>query len=271
MLGTPHERFQDRFVLLLGEARALAHHMSESMGARFADGVPGDAFPEATVQRLLLALFPLYHAAVGVLDDPETTLASLALMRGLIEAWAHLYFLMGTDKGADCACRAIRLELGWSASMVSLARAAGPDMRDQLEVAERRLAEIDAMKSQRGCKGGRRDYGDVDQTITTMARLYGIDWLPGAWRSASQMAHVGGWDWLLEDQGDGTSAFVYPPPSHRATRLNHLVVLFYNVVQTALVVIGVNFESDAATDPHVRAMRILDDRFLARAIDGDYD
>src|SRR5712692_766628 len=129
-MGTPHERFRAKFVPLLGSARDLPHVLSSVVGDRFPQGVAGDSFPNATVQRLLFGMLPLYHAAVAALDDPETSLGALALMRGLIEAWAQLYFLMGNDDGADAACRAIRLEVGWAAAMVGLARAADSAMAD---------------------------------------------------------------------------------------------------------------------------------------------
>jgi hypothetical protein len=271
VLETPQERFEQRFVPLLAQARELARLLSSTVDEHFPDGVAGDQFPEATAQRILLSVGPLYHAAVKALTDDEAALGALALMRPLIEAWVQLYFIMGTDDGADAACRAIRLEIGWARDTVGLTRAGGADVADQVEVAERRQAEIEALKAERKCKGGSRTYNQVDQSVRNMGEQYNIDWLLGAWRSSSQMTHVAGWDWLLTDQGDGTSAIGYPEPSHRAGRLNHLVVLFYNVAQTSLVVLGVMLDSDPARAIYDEAMAFLHNPFLARAIDGDFD
>jgi hypothetical protein len=249
----------------------LAYLLTSTVDAHFSEGLRGDQVPEATVERLLIALLPLYHAAVASLEDPETTLAALALMRSLIEAWTHLYFMMEPDSPSERSCRAIRLELGWAKDMAGLARSAEEEMPGQLSVALRREQGIEELRAKRGCKGGARTYGHVDQEVTRMAKKFGIDWLPGSWRSASQMTHVAGWDWMLVDQGDGTSSFGHPSPSHRAARLNHLVVLFSNVSQTALVILGVGLDSAGSRGIHEAAMAILDDPFLRRAIEGDYD
>ncbi len=269
--GTPHGRFQQRFVPLLDAARELPRLLIDAVTSHFPDGVPGDQFPEATAQRLILAATPICHAAIGALIDEEAALGGLALMRPLIEAWMQLYFVMGTDELADAACRAIRLEVGWARDTVGVLLAGGEDASEQLAVARRRQKDIEALKKECGCKGAARTYGHVDQAVRQFGSVYDIDWLLEAWRSASQMTHVAGWDWMLVDQGDGTSAIAHPPPSHRGSRLNHLVVLSYNVAQTALVVLGIGLDSDAARSIHDMGRRVLDDKFLARAIDGDYD
>jgi hypothetical protein len=89
------------------------------------------------------------------------------------------------------------------------------------------------------------------------------------WRSTSQVSHVAGWEWLAGDGGDGTTAVSDPPPSTRATWLNHLVVLFYNVAQTYFAVASV---PPAGRDPMSEASRLLlDDPWLKRVVDGDFD
>ena len=60
------------------------------------------------------------------------------------------------------------------------------------------------------------------------------------------MVHVGGWDWALVDRGDGVSVLQSPTPSHRATRLNHLIIIYYNVAMAAVELTGAGRDSDAA-------------------------
>jgi hypothetical protein len=104
-----------------------------------------------------------------------------------------------------------------------------------------------------------------------MASKHGIDWLVEAWRSSSQMVHSAGWDWSLGVEEDGTVAQIHPSPSHRASRLNHLVVLYYNIAQTFLVIAGVGLESDVARSIYSESMEILNDPWLARMTEGDFD
>jgi hypothetical protein len=260
------ERFEARFAPLRSSARDIP-----AILAREDRSVPGDQFPEATAERQILAVTPLYHAAVAALAEPETSLGALALMRPLIETWMHMYFIMGEDDMADAACRAIRLEAGWAADTLGLVRASGEELASEIDKAQRRLDEIESLRNRRRCKGGRRGYGDADQTARTMAAKLDIDWLMGAWRSSSQMVHAAGWDWSIEAQGDGTVAAIHPTPSHRAARLNHLVVLYYNVAQTYLVITGIDLDSDVARAIHKASFDILENRWLARMIDGDFD
>ena len=245
--------------------------LAAAIEAHFCEGIPDNQFPEATALRSMLAVTPLYHAAVACLSEPETTLGSLALMRPLLETWGHLYFLMGEDNMRDAQCRAIRLELGWAAGTLGMVRSSGDELADQLDIAERRCREISKIQTSYRCQGGPRDYGDADSTMKSMAQKLEIAWLAGLWRSSSQIVHAAGWDWLLENTEDGTSVAADPVPAHRAARLNHLVVLYSNVAQTFLVVAGIELDSDAAKAVSSAAMEILDDPLLNRMIDGEFD
>jgi len=141
---SPVTRFQTRFVPLLAEARRLPLLLGEVIERDFPSGTPGVEMPAATIERLLVATYPLYHAAVANLAQPETTLGSLALIRSLLETWAHFYFIADDDLLKDAACPALRIEAGFAAHMVSLARTAGSEMVDQLVIAEERerLVEV---------------------------------------------------------------------------------------------------------------------------------
>lgn len=271
MTDAQARRFDVRFASLRAAAFTLPDVVGEVVTTSSFGPVRGDQFPEATATRQMLAVTPLYLAGVASLALPETSLAALALMRPLIETWMHLYFIMGEDEMADAACRAIRLEAGWAQNTLAVVRASGLERASDLDIAKRRVREIEAERSRRGCRGGVRDYGDVEQTVKTMADRHKIDWLLGAWRSSSQMVHAAGWDWALTRSGDGSLVAVDPAPSQRAARLNHLVVLFYNVTQTYLVVTGVLLDSDPARRVWTAARQVLDDPWLIRMIEGDFD
>jgi hypothetical protein len=75
----------------IDDARDLTSVFFDIADEQLADGVRGDAFPDSTVLRLNLAVSVQYFAAVSALGEAETALGALSLLRGLIEAWAHLY------------------------------------------------------------------------------------------------------------------------------------------------------------------------------------
>lgn len=271
IVGTAEEHFQAKFLPCLSEARKLADTHGEIIDTRFPSGVPGGQLPEATVFRLMLSAIPLYHAAVAALAEPETTMGSLVLMRSLIEAWTHLFFIVG-DGGVGAGCRALRLERGWAIDNIALTSAAGPGMVGEKEKAEARMAEVMQLWGELGCTSGKpRNYSNVGPTTKEIEKTVGIDWLLSMWHTTSQMAHVGGFDWLLVDRGGGTSAFAHPPPSHRASRLNHLVVLFSCASWNAFQILGVDVEGEPSNAFNASVRDLLDRPFLLRAVEGDFD
>jgi hypothetical protein len=265
--GTSLERFEARFPRLLGQARELSELFFQIVDHRMPNGIPGDRYPEATVGRLNYTALVQYHAAVANLAEPATALGSLALLRSLIDAWAHLFFIWGKGDLADAGCRAIRLELGLTADALSIARSAGSRASAEASIAQERLALLEAARSEKGCQGSRRSYSSVAPTVREMAKADGLDWLVPLWQTASQVVHGAAWDWLIALQPDGTNQLVYPSPAHRASRLNHLVILYNNVGQTSLLILG----SEEGGPLRDAALALLGDRFLKRAIDGDYD
>jgi len=253
-------------------ARELPQILADGVIALFGDvDLPGDQFPEATAARLLIAVTPHYHAAVACLAEPETALGAVVLMRPLIEAWAHLYFIVGDDTLAAATCRALRLEVGLAVETLGMVQDGDHADASQLEIAQRRVAELEAIVSSRGCKGKRRSYGEVGSTVKAMGTEHNIPWLFGAWRSFSLTGHVGGWDWSVEDQGDGRSAIVDSSPSLRAGWLKNLVILYANVVWAYMLLTGIPFGSEAELVFGGAVNGVLNDRWLRRMIDGDFD
>ncbi len=269
VLGTPLERFETRFAPLMRAARTLPGVVEEALLRHYPQGIPGYAMPAATASRMLLAVDPLYHAAVQSLAEPDTALGALALMRPIIEAWCHLFWILGLDGAKDAPCRAIRLEQMWMGSSLGVAHAS-KDV-EEIRKAEHRRGEIRDLYNSTRCTGGPRKYGDTETTVIDVSAKLQADWLPAAWRSSSQMVHVGGWDWALVDRGDGVSVLQSPTPSHRATRLNHLIIIYYNVAMAAVELTGAGRDSDAARTVYATLLAVRDDKFLLRAIDGDYD
>jgi hypothetical protein len=235
------------------------------------EDLPGDQFPEATAARLIIAVTPQYHAAVACLAEPGTALGAVVLMRPLIEAWAHLYFIVGKDDLADAACRALRLEVGLAVEILGMVQDAGQAYANQVESAQRRVEELEATAGSLGCKGNRRSYSEVGSTVKAMGKERNIPWLFGAWRSFSLTGHVGGWDWSIEDQGDGRSAIVDSSPSLRAGWLKNIVVLYSNVVWAYMLVTGIPYDSVAEAPFGSAVNGVLNDRWLERMIDGDFD
>ena len=268
-MTTAGEAFDSEFRLRLADAGQLAL----TLGQALPESVPGDRFPDATVYRLLAAAQPLYHGAIFTLSDPDTSLAALVLMRSLIETWAHLFFIADNGNMTGSDWRALQLERGWVSELVGIAKAAlASGLSDSLTKAESRRRDVNEVWARHRCSGKARSYDDVSHTLKEIEETYPeINWLNVAWRTAASMAHGGGWDWVITDQGDGVSALTVPGPAHRASRLNHLVVLFGNIGNATLFLLGVDLGNPKARAFNDAVQALLDDRFLLTAIDGAFD
>jgi hypothetical protein len=266
------ERFHERFWPLIDLARALPDLSDEAVSDVYGPSFGGTDFPIVTAARQMVSLVPLYKAALVALRDPQASLGTQALMRSLLEAWAHLYFIMGTDELRGAPCRALQVELGWAQNARGTLLEVGPEPAGLLAEVEARIRVLGELQKALGCtKCGAHDYSDVPATLQQLSKIApdGIPWLIAEWRSTSQVSHVGGWEWLAQDGDDGTTAVSDPRPSIRAIWLNHLVLLFHNVAQTYFAVACV---PPAGRDPTSEASRLLlDDPWLKRMVDGDFD
>lgn len=86
----------------------------------------GATLPDATVWKLHLVATINYRAGLACLRQPETSLGAFTLLRGLLEAWAHLDFIQDNTAGDDARCRALRFERGMSREWANSVRVAPP-------------------------------------------------------------------------------------------------------------------------------------------------
>jgi hypothetical protein len=249
------EDFDREFAALLTEAHELANEFYGALTETFAN-----KFPESTVYRVVVGTVPLYEAALNALADSFASLGAVALLRPLIENWIHLRFMVGPlpeMEGADC--RALQLELGWAMATERLLRSADPA---QLPGVQARVQEVLRLLRQGGCPERPRTYSRIDSDSKKVAKEFGLDWMPGAWQSASQTAHGAGWEWLLRETGSATE-WVDPDPEQRAGWLNNLIWIFNQFTQIVFLLIGHDLTSGPALALRERADRLLDHPLLA--------
>ena len=264
-------RFEEQFLPLLQAGSNLSSFAAEIIDDFRLDGVPGDQFPEATVLRLLMGTDPLYRSAVHCLRRADTSFGSYALLRPMLDSWAHLWHIMNSGP-AKWACQALRLELGWAtAHAQKLLGSRNADASAESAAATERLREIKELFDGHRCRGGTRTYRNVEATLKEMEQQLSARWLVDMYDGSSRVIHASGHDWLTIDNGDGTSSLIDPAPSHRAARLNHLTILFHGCVSTTLVLLGLPGDAPAQLRFSERANDILRSRLLSRALDGDYD
>jgi hypothetical protein len=159
-----------------------------------------------------------YRASLALLRDPEVSFPAEALLRGLLETWAHLAWIeYGESRGnrararhhsrkrktehcfSDGRCswstpqtRALCWLYGdarWYHKNVRMvdSRLKGPTTTAQ---ARRRANRYDHAHARTGCPGRLgRDFGDVEPMLFLLARKGNIPWATGLWRAYSATAH----------------------------------------------------------------------------------
>jgi hypothetical protein len=252
----------------------LAHQLPDILETLSPGRADSEDYPHVTAARLHLAVRPLYHAAILALGRPEAAIGSLALMRPLVEAWSHLFFIRYGDGKASAdrealRCRALQFEFGMATTRTAMYQALRSDaFAPELEAAQKQQSQLERLKGEAGCSG-KRDQGNVAPTLKNMAQKmaekYGdISWLEGAWKSMSEVAHAMGWDRQLSVLPDGRAVVADPGHGLRASWLRHLVVIYASLAETFLELV----DTESNIGPlWTAAKQILDDPWLTGVID----
>lgn len=268
--STPAERFQLRFERLVPRARELVDQYAIAFARRYpGGGVSRDLYPAATVSALMLAAAPLYEAGLVSLLDPATAPGALALLRSVLEAFAHLYFIEQGTTAEERVCRSLRLERGMFRTMKDTVSWATVQPATEAERAQLALKEqrLEGAFAQCHCTGSDRTYSDTSATIKQMVADPRYDgWLKDAYKGSSLVVHVTAWQWLVGPGKHGPIAASGVRPSIRAAWLRHLIVLWAATAQTALVVVDASQNGD---ELHRATHTLLDDTLFSRA--SDYD
>ena len=267
----PKTSVPDVMTPLIAEATDLGEAAFALIDASRSDEGAEAALPETTVVRLHLVAASTYRSGLVCLWMPETSLASYGLMRGLLEAWAHLHFIADDEAGGDARCRALRYERGaldeWAdvgkkVPEGYLGKTAAQRARDE------RRGDLDRLWSECGCTGATRTRHDVAPTLRTLAHEPNLEWLPGAWSASSVSTHAYGVEFLLDTRG-GQIEVVWALPSQRATWFTLLVTAFAHITSTAATILAQGDERITAFEQSAR--RLLDAPTLRRIAQGDAD
>jgi hypothetical protein len=194
--------------------------------------------PESTVWRLHLTATASYEAAIQCLRLRYSSLGAYILLRGLLEAWAHLDFVADGSQGGSSALRAIRYELGVLQEWAESAHDA-PDGHPSPLIAQANRTAMLEQWSEHGGQGtpALRTRKHVPATLTSIAARERFDWLRALYRTTSSATHMLGVDFLMQDAG-GTTLVVWATPAQRSSWLVWTTVCFEQLSRTAVGLMG---------------------------------
>jgi len=235
--------FEDAFSAPLSLGREIVETGFGLVTALCSESMNLDTRPEATIFRLGLSATANTRAGLVCLRSPETSVAALPLLRGILEAWSHVAFIVG-DRGVGgfvydreaALCRALSYERGafreWG-DAVKGAPGGALDRQRWQATRSANLQMLDVAAQQAGCSDRPRTRGQVRTTLNELAQYETYSWLPHAYKTTSAATHMYTSDYLLRDNGTGESDLVWSLPSYRAGWLVHLAVAFTSVSSTA--------------------------------------
>lgn len=231
--------FEQSLPTLISRANEFATRGLALIDTLRAEQMTGATLPDATVWKLHLVATINYRAGLASLRQPETSLGAFTLLRGMLEAWAHLAFIEDDAAGGDARCRALRFERGMSGEWANDVRVAPPGF-DQAAWQTQHTAhdrEVDDLWRQLGCRGANRTQGQAAATLARLSTQLGMEWIDGVWRSTSAATHMYGVEFALTDRADGTTELVWAPPAHRASWLMWLAASYSYLTTTAAIIL----------------------------------
>lgn len=215
--------------------------------------VEGDDLPNSSVYRMMAVVDVQYRAALQALVHAESSLGAQTLMRGLIEAWAHIDFIWSEGlEGASC--RALSIELGWllerKRMYQNFPESVLPGLAPHLAAIDSNLEVVETLWASLKCQGKSRSYGSVNTQVTKMAKRPGLEWLIPMWRLQSEATHMGTSEWLFTEVAEGRNEIHFPSSAHRATWFQDALILYNNVAVTVIRILrnGANPDSQAENE-----------------------
>ena len=192
------------------------------------------SMPEIPVWRIHLTATSTFLGIIQCLRTRPSSLSALSLLRGLIEAWTHLYFIADDSERDTPSLRAIRFEAGVLHEWASVKKKMNPEL-DYQEI--RRKNDIGIMKLWTANGGTnqprRRTHTDVTPTLKTMAKFPPLQQLGTIHASSSIAVHMAAADFLLESSDFGVSV-TWASDARRCAWLQLAVMCFDNLTMCAL-------------------------------------
>jgi hypothetical protein len=226
---------------LVDEVMALPQAVMQAAADFQGNSVHFDDFPAAAAVRLQHTANLQLRAICLLLRDGESSSVAYGLIRGLLEIWAHLYWICDAPE-SSWECRGIQVGLMLALEGVNSARGIPEELRVELgdgDIVQREesIAVLTQLAMDRGCTAKARP-GNAEASLKDIARKTGLSWVLVMWRYSSLNVHALSIEWSLHDLGDGNSAVASPPLSELAARLDHALTAYANCAEHFLVLDG---------------------------------
>lgn len=223
-----------------------------------------DDYVRRAVYSLRVALLVDYHAVLTLLREPMVAYAGEGVLRGGLEALAHLAWIAHGEPASNRTGKRLRnkrktdhclsnnreswsnphtralcwlmSDSRWFHRNVAAAHRSVKDPRTTRQ-ARRRMQKMAKLHKATGCPGKRgRDQTDVEPMLMLLARHFKLWWLPDLWRAYSATAHQAVPRRLASESVSGPVQWGGPLPNRELrSLLIRNVTLFLNAYQHVLM------------------------------------
>lgn len=266
MSGSESYEFEDRFSRVLDAAESTIGRSNMALQETLLQNVHRYSMPEIPVWRLHLGATATFLGIIQCLKTRPSSLGAFSLLRGMIEVWAHLFFIADESEQGSPALRAISFEAGVLSEWASVRKKMDPEI-DYVELMTRNRDGIMKLWTANGGKDEprRRTYKDVNRTLEKMAKSPPLESLGIIHASSSVAVHMSASDFLLESSDSGVTV-VWASDARRCAWLKLAIMCFDYLTISALTSVPSNDNEAIVQDLHSRWQAIYNDPLLVNAV-----
>jgi len=263
--GNSYE-FEERFSKVLDEAVSEIGRSNLAIQETLLQDVSRYSMPEIPVWRLHLGATSTFLGIIQCLKTRQSSLGAFSLLRGLLEAWAHLFFIADMAEPDTPALRAIRFEAGVLSEWASIRKKMSPEL-DYAKLSARNHEGIMKLWSAHNGKAEprRRTYKNVNQTLHKMANTKELESLGIIHASSSVAVHASAADFLLETSVLGAEV-IWASEARRCAWLQLAIVSFDYLTISAISSVPREANAKICKELHERWQTIYNDPLLVSSV-----
>lgn len=218
--------FEIEFASLIAKAREGAQNSLELVERFVHVGADQMSMPQVAIWRLHLTASSMFRGALKCLENNDSSLGALPLIRGLIEAWSHLFYITDMEGSGTPALRAIQFEHGTLAGWAAAQKKMTPDFdyNSEMKGIEKRMRELYVAHGHDGVMR-QRTYKDVEQSLKKCSSLPDFSELQFLYAVGSVASHATAVDFLITLNPEGAE-LTWVSPARRAAWFRFAVKYF---------------------------------------------
>lgn len=263
---TKSMEFEDRFTRILNDVEAMVGRSNLALQDTLLPSVDRYSMPDIPVWRIHLSATSTFLGIIQCLRTRPASLSALSLLRGLIEAWTHLYFIADDSEPGTASLRAIRFEAGVLHEWASVKKKMDPTL-DYEEVTRQNDIGIMKLWTANGGENQpkRRTHKDVTPTLKIIAKSPPLAQLGTIHASSSIAVHMSAADFLLESTDFGVSV-TWASEARRCAWLQLAIMCFDNLTMCALSSTSSDDNDAVIRDLHTQWQAIYNNELLLSTV-----